>query len=273
VTGAPPVVPAGGGPGQIVVAEGLYGAAEPLRAACAAKGWMFGEDTGPAGELHDRAAALLAHPVPPGVVSLSHMVRLLWPVGRALVLGSGQDASLVDLEGCRQQGAQVAKRRSGGGAVLVEPGGQVWADIVVPRGSPLWDDDVSKASWWLGEAWAGALEAAGAGGAKVWKGPMHHSEWSRLYCFAGTGPGEVLGPGERKWVGISQRRTRYGAVLQSSCLLRWQPEVLVSCMTLDAAERRRAVAYLGAAASGVSVSLVAVVEALVERLPDVRSSG
>lgn len=243
-----------------------------LRAACAAKGWALVEDAGPAGELHDRSAALLAPPsLPGGVVSLDHMVRLLWPETRALVLGSGQDAGLVDLEGCRQQGAQVAKRRSGGGAVLVEPGGQVWADFVLPRRSPLWEDDVSKASWWLGEAWAGALEAAGAGTARVWRGPMRHSEWSRFYCFAGTGPGEVLGPGERKWVGISQRRNRNGAVLQCSCLLRWEPEVLVSCINMRPADRRRALADLSAAAGAVLVSPASVIASLVEHLPDVSS--
>ena len=44
---------------------------------------------------------------------------------------------------------------------------------------------------------------------------MQHTQWSRLVCFDGLGAGEVT-VGGRKAVGISQRRTRGWARLQSS---------------------------------------------------------
>jgi len=120
----------------------------------------------------------------------------------ALVLGSRQPP--VDVEGF-----EVVRRHSGGGAVIVEPGGTLWVDVIVPRGDPLWDDDVGRATYWLGDAWARAL----GGHSEVHRGPMQHSLLSDLVCFAGLGPGEVT-IGGRKAVGISQRRTRVGARLQ-----------------------------------------------------------
>ena len=37
----------------------------------------------------------------------------------------------VDLEACAGAGVEVVRRRSGGGAVLVEPGSVVWVDVLV----------------------------------------------------------------------------------------------------------------------------------------------
>ena len=128
----------------------------------------------------------------------------------ALVLGSRQPP--VDVEGF-----EVVRRHSGGGAVVVEPTGTLWVDVVVPRGDPLWDDDVGRATYWLGDAWATALGA----GAEVHRGPMRRTSLSDVVCFAGLGPGEVT-LGGRKAVGISQRRTRAAARFQ--------------CVTYEAAE-------------------------------------
>ena len=47
--------------------------------------------------------------------------------------------------------------------------------------------------------------------------------WSALVCFAGIGPGEVLDGDGRKWVGISQRRTRDWIRLQTMAHRRWSP--------------------------------------------------
>jgi lipoate-protein ligase A len=127
----------------------------------------------------------------------------------ALVLGSTQP--MIDLDGI-----EVVRRRSGGGAVYLEPGGTLWVDVVVPRGDELWDDDVGRATYWLGEAWAAAV----GGGAVVHRGPMVRTEWSDLVCFAGLGPGEVTVDG-RKVVGISQRRSRAAARFQCVTYETW----------------------------------------------------
>lgn len=236
----------GDGRGRCLVGE--PGDAATAVGAGAAHRWTVIQDAGPATELLERSAALL------GVVhdvALGHTVRLLRPQARAIVLGSTQASSLVDAQACRRSGTEVARRRSGGGAVLVEPDGQIWVDVAIPRSSPLWIDDVSRASWWLGEVWARALDAVGATGAHVWRGPMRDTPWSKLCCFAGIGPGEVLSPAGRKWVGISQRRNRQGAVLQSACLLRWDPVGLVDCLAIGPDDKRSAAADLVAAAEAV----------------------
>ena len=123
----------------------------------------------------------------------------------ALVLGSTQPDDVVDRAAARDAGVEVARRRSGGGAVWLEPGGTSWVDVLVPRADPLWDDDVGRAVHWLGDAWAAAIGAA----AEVHRGGMVCSAESGRACFAGLGPGEVT-IGGRKAVGISQRRTASG---------------------------------------------------------------
>lgn len=147
----------------------------------------------------------------------------------AIVLGSAQTEDVVDRAAADAAGVEVVRRHSGGGAVLLVPGEFLWLDVVVPRGDPLWRDDVGAAMWWLGDVWCEALAAVGFAGATVHRGPLQHTRWSRLVCFDGVGAGEVV-IGERKVVGISQRRTRDLVRLQSSLHLVWRPELLVSLL-------------------------------------------
>ncbi len=146
----------------------------------------------------------------------------------ALVLGSTQAFDVVDLDAAAIAGVEVVRRRSGGGAVLLVPGECLWVDLVVPRGDPLWDDDVGRAAHWLGATWVAALSACGVS-AVVHTGAMLHTAWSRAVCFAGVGPGEVLVDG-RKAVGISQRRTRAGARFQCVVHRQWPGEDLVALL-------------------------------------------
>src|SRR5947208_2440048 len=139
-------------------------------------------------------------------------VWILEAVRPALVLGSTQP--MIDVHD-----VEVVRRRSGGGAVFVEPGATLWVDVVVPKGDELWDDDVGRSTYWLGDAWARACGR----GATVHRGPMVRTPWSDRVCFAGLGPGEVT-VGGRKVVGISQRRWRDGALFQCAALLRWDYE-------------------------------------------------
>jgi lipoate-protein ligase A len=145
----------------------------------------------------------------------------------AVVLGSAQRDQVK-----APDGVDVVRRRSGGGAVLLVPGDVVWADVTIPPGDPLWEPDVAKAFWWIGEAWAAALRSLGVD-AVVHRGAQVHTAWSRRVCFAGVGSGEVTVEG-RKMVGLSQRRTREAALFQCACLVQWDPAPLVDALGLEA---------------------------------------
>ncbi|MFZ4518793.1 MAG: lipoyl protein ligase domain-containing protein [Microthrixaceae bacterium] len=171
------------------------------------------------------------------------LVRVHDVVAPAVVLGSTQPDGLLDGPAIHAAGVEVARRRSGGGAVHLLPGAQVWVDVVVPAGDDLWDDDVGRATWWLGEAWARALGgpgAVGGSGAAREPGAVVHRDGvddraaARIACFAAVGPGEVVRAGA-KVVGISQRRTRHLARFQCVAYLAWDPTVLTGVLAADAA--------------------------------------
>lgn len=206
---------------------------------------------GPAAELHARR------------IDWSRRSVTFCEVGAAaVVLGSTQPASSLraDLE------LPVVRRASGGGAVLVEPGGLVWADVVVPAGDPLWHDDVGRAAWWVGDAWAGALAVAGVADVDVHRGGLVRTAWSSAVCFAGLGPGEVRAGG-RKVVGLAQRRTRHGALFQCAALLRWDAGAMAGVLALDAARREEVERHLAGCAAAAGVAADRLEEALIGALP------
>jgi len=146
-------------------------------------------------------------------------VRLLEVSGSALALGSTQSIDDVDLAAAKRLNVDVFNRQSGGGAVLLDPGAQLWVDVVIGRSDPLWNDDVSLASQWLGDVWVEALRSVGIEGVGH-RGAMVTNELSSVVCFAGLAAGEGTVDGA-KVVGISQRRTRAGARFQCSVPLGW----------------------------------------------------
>ena len=180
--------------------------------------------------------------------TVTRTVRLVDVTSPALVLGSTQPDVV-------ERGAPIVRRRSGGGAVLVGPGELVWADVLLPADDPRWESDVGRSFHWLGQAWVDALASLGV--AASWHdGPMVCTPWCRQVCFAGIGQGEVTVDG-RKVVGMSQRRTRAGALFQCAALLRWDAEEMVRLLDLDAA----AVPELEAIAAALPVAAGALEEA------------
>ncbi|CAN5534003.1 hypothetical protein BH10ACT3_BH10ACT3_12220 [soil metagenome] len=181
------------------------------------RGWEVEQVTGTAQELHDAPVSFYRRSV-----GVQHVSR------PALVLGSTQPIESVDVDGATARGLDVARRHSGGGAVLLSPGSHVWVDLLLPAGDDLWLDDVARSSWWLGAAWADtvlALSPTLPVAATVHHLGLDDRELGRIACFAATGPGEVL-IGERKVVGISQRRTRVGARFQCVAYVKWAPAEL-----------------------------------------------
>jgi len=185
-----------------------------------------------------------------------------------VVLGSTQQRDVVDLDRLERSGVELARRRSGGGAVWLAPGDATWVDLVIPARDPLWDDDVSRSSRWVAEAWVRCLESLGIQGARPHDGAMVEGRWSRLVCFAGLAPGEVTVDG-RKVVGVSQRRTRSSARFQCAVLHRWHPGPLLDVLALSDPDRERALADLGPMAGAVHIaSSAAIHDALMAALPD-----
>jgi lipoate---protein ligase len=178
--------------------------------------------------------------------------RVVWrQVDRAtLVLGSTQPTELVAGWVLRERGVELARRRGGGGAVYLGPGDHVWMDAWIPRDDPLWDHDVGRAAEWVGAWWTAALQDLGALGFEVHTGRSVPGELGELVCFAGRGPGEVLHAG-RKVVGLSQWRSREGALFSSCAYRRWDPAALMELLDIADEERASLVAELGAAALGV----------------------
>jgi lipoate-protein ligase A len=157
-------------------------------------------------------------------------VTICRPSSSALVLGSTQDAGSIDQGRLEDLGLPWVRRRSGGGAVLVRPGGVLWVSVDLPAGDPLWEDDLGRSFLWLGHAWARALMAAGAAGARPHEEEPIRTEWSPVVCFAGLGPGEVRVDG-RKAVGLAQRRRRQGATFHCAALIEWDPVEMASLAT------------------------------------------
>jgi lipoate-protein ligase A len=179
-------------------------------------------------------------------------VGLCTVVAPALVLGSAQPEAVVEAVRAAKAGIEVARRRSGGGAVLVTPDDPVWIDVWVPAGHPLWRHDVSRAFDWLGDAWVRALTSLGLHGLAAHRdGTVSCTRWSTVVCFGGIGTGEVLTGDGRKMVGLAQRRDRRGAWFHGACILHWDPTPLVDLLDLPTGERHAAVAGLSGAVVGV----------------------
>ncbi|MCC5952505.1 MAG: hypothetical protein JJU45_10475 [Acidimicrobiia bacterium] len=181
--------------------------------------------------LNEHPAALHERPFPstvpsrvPSPIEVEVDEAQVWwcrPTVDAVVLGSTQRSHAHHVT--PPPLAATVVRRSGGGAVWVRSQAQVWIDVLIPRRWPGWSDDVHHASVWLGERWAATLGRLGLA-AEVHRSGVHSDEAGRLVCFAGLGPGEVLVEG-RKVVGVSQRRARDGARLQSMAYVGEFPSV------------------------------------------------
>lgn len=181
-----------------------------------------------------------------------------------LVIGSGQPEASVDRRVADALGVEVVRRRSGGGGVLLIPDEFVWLDLVIPDGDPLWCNDVGRAMIWAGELWRSGLGELGVS-SSVHTGGMITSPWSAQVCFAGVGTGEVVATGEEaKLVGISQRRTRHWARLQTVCHLNWRPELVAALVTAPRPAAAELAPLVGVVALTESGTLA---DALVANLP------
>lgn len=186
--------------------------------------WTIKHLRGSAQELHDLE------------IEQTRTVRFCEPTTPAIVLGSTQRQDILchGYLASRNPRIEIARRRSGGGAVLLIPGNDFWVDIVVPRQDRLWTPDVRKAFNWVGELWREVLAGLGIEGARQHDGEMRSDRWSKLVCFAGLGPGEIT-VNNQKIVGISSRRTRDAALFQCSLVKTMDVSTTASCFDIDPA--------------------------------------
>jgi lipoate-protein ligase A len=95
-----------------------------------------------------------------------------------------------------------------------------------------------------------ALERLGQRDFEVHTGRSVPGDLGELVCFAGRGPGEVLHSG-RKVVGLSQWRSREGALFSTCAYERWDPAGLMALLDVDDTERGAIVSDLASSAVGV----------------------
>ena len=202
-------------------------------------GWIASDRAGEVQDLHSLENANWNLPV----------IWVMSPTNSSLVLGSSQDDACIDYEYAEKIDVGIARRRTGGGAVFVDPKTLFWVDLFVPRGHRLWNDDIGVASIWMGGVWKDALGSLGVD-THIHNRPFVKDSLAELVCFGGRAPGELL-IGEKKVLGISQRRTRKGARFQCALALEWRPEEWIALFT-DASTKGLKSAIL---ASGTCVRL------------------
>jgi lipoate---protein ligase len=167
-----------------------------------------------------------------------------------VVLGSTQRIEIVNGASASAIGAEVVRRRGGGGAVLLQPHDHLWIDAWIPRTDPLWEADVAAAATWVGEWWRSALFSLGARDCRVHTGRAVAGENGALVCFSGRGPGEVFWR-DRKVMGVSQWRGREGALFHTCAYAHWDPRPLVDLLKLDDALKAPLVEELAGSAVGL----------------------
>ena len=166
------------------------------------------EFTGTAAELH-------ALPMPTeGEIAELWVMR---PTACAVVMGSSQRPDCFDEQRLRNDDVALSPRRSGGGAVFIDPASTVWIDVLAPRSSQLWSTELAENFMIVGRLWHQALWSVGIETALCGESPAR-TDASALACWAGTGWGELL-IGSAKIVGLSQRRTRWGSRVQAMAVV------------------------------------------------------
>ena len=109
--------------------------------------------------------------------------------------------------------------------MLVAPEDMLWVDIFVPKESKFWIADIAKASIWIGRIWDDALKRLDVE-CFLFDENFSRTEASDLICFIGRAPGELF-IGNRKILGISQRRSKFGTRFQCALIINWKPEHMI----------------------------------------------
>lgn len=208
----------------------------------------------PAGELHAVAPIWRQ-----GV----RVVRCV-PTSPALVLGSRQSDDIVNSSAVERQGLEVVRRRSGGGAVLVDSNRSIWVDIEVGVEDPRYRAEPMSMMAEVGRWWMEALRSLNCCPPDIWQfeGAMERDAGGDVICFAGRAHGELI-VGESKLVGLSQRRTRDGARVQGQLHFVDPTDVVLAVLAHPVPHPRRPASLSSACRATVDSGLVEALTAVV----------
>ncbi len=143
----------------------------------------------------------------------------------ALVLGRSQKPDAAMLQRAGEEGVDVVVRAAGGGAVIAGP----WMcshTVLLPPDHALARMSLPRSYEAIGEAWRRALGRLGIPtdiAPRVTAGLAGVDHARRWACFASLSCGELVGPDNRKIVGLAQVRCRNGVAICAGLLLR-QPD-------------------------------------------------
>lgn len=196
--------------------------------------WIVEHRDGPAMELFDETTEALRS-ANDAYTPDEHrkVVRVLRVSEPTIVLGSSQSLDDVAVSAGEVFPA-VVRRRSGGGAVWLDPDSIIWFDLIIRRGDALWSDDVGRSMWWVGDVFAAVAKGLGCPEAMVHRGALVRHDLDRKVCWTGLGPGEVTaGLGGPKLVGVAQKRVRQAALFQVGVLIAPCQFMLSDPMGLD----------------------------------------
>jgi lipoate---protein ligase len=176
----------------------------------------------------------------------------------ALVLGRSARQPLLNDEALSARGITVVHRSSGGGPVLWDEN-LLSLDVAVPPGDPRAGRDITEAYRWLGEVVADALGRLGITARVVSLAEARADAarddpvavQARRACFGGLSPYEVVGPDDRKIVGLSQVRRQAGTLFQCGIALRFDAELLATLIEPVPDEAAVLASALRASAAGL----------------------
>ncbi len=200
------------------------------------------------------------------------LLRTIWrcSVTRpAVVLGSSQITTPDQEALAAEYGFDICRRASGGAAVWLSPSSSIWVDVFVPHSDVAHRDDIGKAAVVIGRAWQAALWRIGHT-TTVHQGPMVTTPLSKLWCFDGIGPGEVVDVSTGgKMVGISQRRTRVGSRFQCVAYLYDDSEFAQKVVGLPKNSQLRVIRPVRASSEH---EIAALISYFVAELPSINSA-
>jgi len=139
----------------------------------------------------------------------------------ALVLGRSQKPDAAMRQRADEDGIDVVVRAAGGGAVIAGP----WMcshTVLVPPEHALARMSLPRSYEAIGEAWRRALGRLGIPtdiAPRVTAGLAGVDPARRWACFASLSCGELVGPDNRKIVGLAQVRCRNGVAICAGLLL------------------------------------------------------